>query len=58
MPALVPTQPDDPASQDNRVARVVLSRREMPFQLASSDRDPITAKWHQSRDGSCPTPAA
>lgn len=42
MPGLVPTRPDDPASEANRTAWGVLSASEMEFLLAFSDRDPIT----------------
>ncbi len=43
MPGLVPTRPDDPASEANRAAWQVLSASELPFLLAFSDGDPITA---------------
>lgn len=42
MPTLVPTRPDDPASEANRAAWEVLSTSRMPFLLAFSDSDPIT----------------
>ena len=42
MPALVPTRPDDPASEANRAAWEVLSTSRLPFLLAFSDSDPIT----------------
>lgn len=42
-PALVPTSPDDPASQPNREAWQVLEGFEKPFLCAFSDSDPITA---------------
>lgn len=41
-PALVPTEPDDPASDDNRRAWELLSQWEKPFLTTFSNRDPIT----------------
>jgi haloalkane dehalogenase len=41
-PMLVPTRPDDPASEPNRAAWKVLERFEKPFLCAFSDGDPIT----------------
>jgi haloalkane dehalogenase len=43
MPLLVPTAPDDPASDANRAAWQVLRRSDVPFLVAFSDSDPITA---------------
>lgn len=42
-PLLVPTTPDDPASQANREAWKVLSQFSKPFLTAFSDQDPISA---------------
>ena len=42
-PVLVPTRPDDPASDANRKAWEVLGECTKPFLCAFSDRDPITA---------------
>lgn len=42
MPLLVPTRPDDPATEANRHAWAALSQRDLPFLCAFSDGDPIT----------------
>ncbi len=42
MPGLVPTSPDDPASEANRAAWRELSGWDKPFLVAFSDHDPIT----------------
>ena len=42
MPTLVPTRPDDPATEDNRRAWATLSDLDLPFLCAFSDGDPIT----------------
>ena len=41
-PALVPTRPDDPASEANRRAWDVLKQFRKPFLTAFSDKDPVT----------------
>lgn len=42
MPYLVPTAPDDPASEANRAAWQTLTGLDLPFLVAFSDGDPIT----------------
>lgn len=42
-PILVPTTPDDPASEANREAWQVLMNLKMPFLTAFSDKDPVSA---------------
>ncbi len=41
-PLLVPTRPDDPASEPNRQAWQALEKFDKPFLCAFSDKDPIT----------------
>ncbi|GAA1252694.1 haloalkane dehalogenase [Prauserella halophila] len=43
MPSLVPTMPDDPATEANRAARATLGKLSIPMLVAFSDNDPITA---------------
>jgi haloalkane dehalogenase len=42
MPTLVPTRPDDPATEANRAAWAALGQWERPFLVAFGDSDPIT----------------
>jgi haloalkane dehalogenase len=42
MPLLVPTRPDDPATEANRAAWSALGRWDKPFLVAFGDSDPIT----------------
>jgi len=42
MPLLVPTRPNDPASEANRAAWATLRELDLPFLCAFSDGDPIT----------------
>jgi haloalkane dehalogenase len=42
MPTLVPTSPDDPATEANRAAWQTLTSWPRPFLVAFSDGDPIT----------------
>jgi haloalkane dehalogenase len=42
MPTLVPTRPDDPATEANRAAWAALGEWRRPFLVAFSDSDPIT----------------
>ncbi|PXY31827.1 haloalkane dehalogenase [Prauserella muralis] len=43
MPSLVPTSPEDPATEANRAAWNTLTGLDLPFLCAFSDSDPITA---------------
>jgi haloalkane dehalogenase len=43
MPLIVPTAPDDPATEANRAAWRQLAQWDRPFLVAFSDGDPITA---------------
>lgn len=46
-PVLVPTTPDDPASQDNKAAWVVFRTWQKPFLTTFSNRDPVTRGWER-----------
>ncbi|MCW2722261.1 haloalkane dehalogenase [Pseudonocardia sp.] len=54
MPLLVPTRPDDPATEANRAAWAVLAKLELPFLCAFSDGDPITAAMEPILRGTAP----
>jgi haloalkane dehalogenase len=45
MPLLVPTRPDDPATEANRAAMATLRESDLPVCCAFSDSDPITRAW-------------
>ena len=57
MPGLVPTRPDDPASDDNRAAWGGLTTSR-PFLLAFSDSDPITGGMAPVMGAPSPAPQA
>lgn len=46
-PSLVPTTPDDPASEANRAAWRVYEKWSKPFLTTFSNRDPITRGWER-----------
>ena len=54
-PMLVPTEPDDPASEANRSAWRIFSEWQKPFLTTFSNRDPITRggekRWQESVPG-------
>jgi len=58
MPGLVPTRPDDPASEATLAAWGVLSACELPFLLPFSDVGPITGAMAPSCESSSPAPEA
>jgi haloalkane dehalogenase len=53
-PLLVPTKPDDPASEANRSAWKVLASWEKPFLCAFSDQDPVTRGGDRAFQGMVP----
>ena len=53
-PDLIPQDPDNPATPDNRRAWEVLSRFDKPFLCAFSDQDPITAGGERALIGRIP----
>ena len=54
MPGLVPTSPDDPATEANRAAWQVLSELDIPALVAFSDGDPITGAMRPILEGVLP----
>jgi haloalkane dehalogenase len=58
MPGLVPTRPDDPASEANRTAWARLTEWDRPFLVAFSDGDPITGAMAGIFRSAVPTAAA
>ena len=54
MPGLVPTTPDDPATEANRAAWQVLTELDIPALVAFSDGDPITAAMRPILEGVLP----
>ncbi|MCP5092579.1 MAG: haloalkane dehalogenase [Gammaproteobacteria bacterium] len=46
-PVLVPTTPDDPASEANKAAWEIFRTWQKPFLTTFSDRDPITRGWER-----------
>jgi haloalkane dehalogenase len=57
MPTLVPTRPDDPASEANRAAWEVLGRWDQPFLTPSATPTRSPARWARSFASWCPAPA-
>jgi len=53
-PVLVPTRPDDPASEPNRAAWAALREWRKPFLTAFSDSDPVTGGAHVSLQSEIP----
>ncbi len=53
-PSLVPTSPDDPASDANRAAWAKLGELELPVLTAFSDQDPITGGGHKAFQSHAP----
>jgi haloalkane dehalogenase len=53
-PLLVPTRPDDPASEPNRAAWKVLGAWQKPFLCAFSDQDPVTRGGDRAFQGMVP----
>lgn len=54
MPMIVPTRPDDPATDANRAAWTALTRWDKPFLCAFSDGDPITGAMAPILRGNVP----